>query len=443
MPQVLRKTRAVCNECVAPIDAAVTEVDGAIYLVKTCPEHGEQRVRLSRDAAYFRDLHEFFFDVMPATTPQRDFIIRLTDRCNLDCPICLASANLRKQDDYPLDKLVDFVRQHPKSKLDLMGCEPTVREDLPEVIRELRKHNCIVAVHTNGIKLADKDYLKELVDAGLGEVHFQFDGLDDRYYQDIRSRPLVDNKLQVLRNLGEFGVATDLRATLCRGYNEGEIPTILQTAVDHPFVKETLFLGCRPLGKARERGHEDCFMPEDIMTMVEEQTKGRIAKESVRKFQKLYFAFLAIFRVRKCFYIQHYLIVRDGQGGYTPIDEILNLDRMERKLEAWRRRRKRIGRLADVILMASLSLEFLKPKAFRLFTDFFVLRLLFVSGMNLTKAPQRAIILGYITACDPFIYDETIAANCGKGEVCVDFGVQPAGADANVMREREMLQRQE
>jgi len=216
MPQALRKTRAVCNECVAPIDAVVTEVDGAIYLVKTCPEHGEQRVRLSQDAPYFRDLHDFFFDVMPPTTPQRDFIIRLTDRCNLDCSICLASANLLKQDDYPLDKLIEFVREHPKSKLDLMGCEPTVREDLPEVIRELRKHKCIVAVHTNGIKLADRDYLKELIDAGLGEVHFQFDGLDDRYYQDIRSKPLADNKLEVLKALGEFDVATDLRATTAR-----------------------------------------------------------------------------------------------------------------------------------------------------------------------------------------------------------------------------------
>ena len=434
---VLRKTRSCCPTCVEPVPAVVAQIGDCIYQVKTCPRHGEFRVLLSRDPAYFRDLHDFFFDVMPRTTPQRDFIIRLTERCNLNCSICLARANARDANDYPLDKLLEFARQHPGAKLDLMGCEPTVRDDLPDVIRALRKHKCIIAVHTNGIKLADKAYLKALLDAGMGELHLQFDGLDDRYYQDIRSRPLAESKLKVLRNLGEFDVATDLRATICRGYNEGEIPRILETAVKSPFVKETLFLGCRPLGKARGQSHDAGFMPEDMMDLLEEQTGGKISKRRIRQFQKLYFAFLSIFGVRKCFYIQHYLIVRDGKGGYIPIDQILDLDSIERKLEAFRQRRKRIGRLADVACAIALMGEFLKPRPMRLLRDFFMLKLLFAFGMNLTKAPRRAIILGFITACDPFIFDEAIAANCGKGEVCLDHGIQPSGARANVLRERD------
>ena len=437
--EVLRKTRSVCPICVEPIDAVVAQIGDEIYLVKTCPDHGEARVLLSRDPGYFRDLHDFFFDVMPRTTPQRDFIIRLTERCNLDCPICLAQANAREADDYPLDKLIEFAKKHPGAKLDLMGCEPTVRDDLPEVIRALRRHRCIIAVHTNGVKLADKAYLKELLDAGMGELHLQYDGLDDRYYRDIRSRPLADLKRQVLRNLAEFDVATDLRATICRGYNEGEIPGILQTAVENPFVRETLFLGCRPLGKARDQGHEASFMPEDMIDLLEQQTEGRIRKHRVRQFQKLYFAFLSIFGVRKCFYIHHYLILRDGRGGYIPIDEVLDLDSVERKLEQFRRRKQRFGRIADAGCAIALAGEFLSRKALPVVRETVVLNLLLASGMNLTRAPRRAIILGFITACDPFIFDEAVAANCGKGEVCLDLGVQPAGARANVLRERNFL----
>jgi len=439
---LLRKTTSACPECIQPVDALVAQIDDCIYLVKACPRHGESRVLLSRDPAYFRDLHDFFFDVMPRTTPQRDFIIRLTERCNLDCPICLARANQRDANDYPLDKLLEFAKQHPGAKLDLMGCEPTVRDDLPDVIRALRRHKCIIAVHTNGIKFADRAYLKDLLDAGLGEVHFQFDGLDDRYYQDIRSRPLADNKLEGLRNLAWFDVATDLRATICRGYNEKEIPCILETTVTNPCVKETLFLGCRPLGKAREQGHDSSFMPEDLIDIVEEHTNGRISKHRVRQFQKLYFTFLSMFRVRKCFYIHHFLIVRDGEGGYLPIDEIIDLDSIERKLDAFRQRKKRFGRIADIACAIALISEFLKPKPMRLLRDFFMLKLLLAFGMNLTKAPRRAIILGFITACDPFIFDEAVAANCGKGEVCLDHGIQPAGARANVLRERDFVRMQ-
>ena len=154
---------------------------------------------------------------MRTSYPQRDYIVRLTERCNLRCRICLAYANARESEDYPLGELLKFVRRRKGLKLDLMGAEPTMRADLAQVIRRLAPEKCTVALHTNGIKLADVEYLRELKEAGLDEVHLQFDGLDDRYYQHVRSRPLRDYKLRVLRNLESLESETDLRATIVRG----------------------------------------------------------------------------------------------------------------------------------------------------------------------------------------------------------------------------------
>jgi hypothetical protein len=67
--------------------------------------------------------------------------------------------------------------------------------------------------------------------------------------------------------------------------------------------------------------------------------------------------------------------------------------------------------------------------------DFFVLGMLMKFGFNLRRVRKRSLMLGYITACDPLIYDSDVAENCGKGEISRDLAFQESGALANVMRE--------
>jgi hypothetical protein len=61
--------------------------------------------------------------------------------------------------------------------------------------------------------------------------------------------------------------------------------------------------------------------------------------------------------------------------------------------------------------------------------------MLFKSGMNLKEVPNRFLLLGFITACDPHNFDAQVAVNCGKGELSVDGGYIESGAVANVNRE--------
>ncbi|MBK9670389.1 MAG: hypothetical protein IPO74_10895 [Thermomonas sp.] len=55
--------------------------------------------------------------------------------------------------------------------------------------------------------------------------------------------------------------------------------------------------------------------------------------------------------------------------------------------------------------------------------------------MNLTEVPSRFLLLGFITACDPYNYDAGVAVNCGKGELSTDGGFTECSATANVDRE--------
>jgi len=78
----------------------------------------------------------------------------------------------------------------------------------------------------------------------------------------------------------------------------------------------------------------------------------------------------------------------------------------------------------------------LRKRGLPLLVDGAVLSLMLLLGFDLSRLKRRVILIGFITACDPWIHDQQIAANCGKGEVATDIGVHDAGADANVARER-------
>ena len=93
LPEVIKETQGTCPVCVEMVPAQVIVEAGVVYIEKNCPEHGKNRGLLSRAPEYYKELMAAFFELMPASLPQRDYIIRLTARCNMSCPICLASAN--------------------------------------------------------------------------------------------------------------------------------------------------------------------------------------------------------------------------------------------------------------------------------------------------------------------------------------------------------------
>jgi pyruvate-formate lyase-activating enzyme len=434
-PDTIRTTHAVCPECIRCVPACVAQVDGEVRLIKQCPDHGQSEVFLSSHPAYYRDLNRFYFSVMRRSHPQRDYIVRLTERCNLDCPICLAGANQNILADFSVDDVKFLTRRFRKTKFDLMGCEPTVMEDLPEILRTISKSGNISALHTNGVALADMEYLRGLRDAGLDEVHFQFDGFDDDAYTTIRGRPLLELKKQALANLAELGIPVDLVMTILAGVNEAEILPVLQFGIQQSNVKEIFFLGCRMLGRAVGRFESAQLLPDQVIDMLDTATAGRIGREDVRRFQKLYFALLSAFGVRKCMYVQHYLLLRKRNGDYQTLADIVDLARLEPVLERYRQRCEKGSRLAAPLLFAALIPGVLRPRALPLLAEFVSLTLMMAMGFNLRRVRRRSVLLGYITACDTLIYDTAIAENCGKGEISRDLGVQEAGALANVMRE--------
>lgn len=431
---VLRTTTGTCPVCVKMVPARVIETDGRLFIEKDCPEHGASRALLSASPKYFSELMTAYFELMPESLPQRDFIIRLTARCNMHCPICLASSDEYNESDYSAKDLQSFLTGRKRTKLDLMGAEATLHDDLEQIIRQASAQGHITALHTNGIRLLERDYFLRLLDAGLNEVHLQCDGFNDEHDLIIRGQAMNETKKKALALLEEFNVATDLVVTVLSGVNEKATGEMLDYAARHKFVTEVFYLGCRRLGRATEDFADSCLAPDELIDMLQEQTNGKINRSDIRVFQKLYFAMLALFKVRKCFYIHHYMVLRDNDR-YRPISDYADFNYLEPRLDRFRKIFAKSKILAGGYLLFHGAISVLKRGGVALIYHGLILQILLYLGFDLSRISKKIILLGFITACDPWIYDSQVAANCGKGELSGDQGSQDSGAYANVMRE--------
>jgi MoaA/NifB/PqqE/SkfB family radical SAM enzyme len=431
--KVLRRTRAVCPTCLRDVAATVVRRENEVALERTCPQHGPSTARLSAEPEYWSELDRFYFRVNPDGWPQRDYILRLTERCNLACPICLASANTNDTPDLDRAALDALLDRRDRIKVDLMAAEPTLRKDLLEWIRAIKAKGHIASLHTNGLRLADRAYVEALAEAGTDEVFLQFDGLDDEANRRLRGRALLDVRLRALENLEAAGLSTSLIAVIGAGINEAEVGRTFRFAVERPFIKEVFFMGLRPLGAARSGFEREALMPDDLITLLCAQ-EPRFRRDDIRDFNKVYFALLSLFHVRKCLYVQHTLVARGGHDGFSTAAELLDLPAMARACDRYaldlaraplRARAELVGRLMRQLIGSARA-----PRA-----DLLRLQLLFRSGMKLQDVPDRFLLVGFITACDPFNFDADVARNCGKGELSVDGGLTDASAWANVRRE--------
>ena len=124
--------------------------------------------------------------------PMRDLRISVMDRCNFRCPYCMPRETyhdryrfLGSHERLSFDEIVRLTRlfvQLGVRKLRLMGGEPLLRANLPDLIGDLTDIAGIedVALTTNGMLLAR--YATELKAAGLHRVTVSLDSLDPQVF---------------------------------------------------------------------------------------------------------------------------------------------------------------------------------------------------------------------------------------------------------------------
>jgi len=263
--------RSFCPSCERVIKANLISRDNFIYIVKEC--HFEHKVfenliqKISPNElneiktkipahwpvitkklplGYIRKTNNHSEELGVKNIKNLVFaVLLLTNRCNLGCKICFQkTAHFRK--DMELAQIKQIVKNFKKMLIVLFGGEPTLRDDLPEIISLVKKSGNFPILFTNGLKLSDRKYLAKLKKAGLKTVFFTLDSLSYNPEAVIRgiNEHCYEKKIKALENLIADKFNIRINATILKGINENQVPLFIKYASDHPEISELFF---RPL----------------------------------------------------------------------------------------------------------------------------------------------------------------------------------------------------
>jgi 7,8-dihydro-6-hydroxymethylpterin dimethyltransferase len=413
LPKIIRATHSICPKCLKIIEANIIERDNNVFLHKTCYEHGVFEILLSKTPQFYIPLEEYYFSVMDKKYDVPEYELWPTYRCNMDCSIC--SWGRQNQDmtewDPPFVKIEKFVKETTKRFFILSGGEPTCREDLVEIIKIFKKYGKIVTINSNGKKLIDIEYLKQLKESGLDRVNLQFDGFKSEFYPNFRRQDCFNFKLKVVENLRILNIQTAFNVTVANNVNEYSLSEIIDFAAKNDFVNGINFFTICKLGEAREFPICNYIMPDEVVDLLEKQTDFKIRKKDVFIFQKLHLAIKAFLSQKWCFYNQVYLLVRE-KGTYQPISKFLNLEKSEYWLDRFKENHKKNKILSFLCLSLALLSLFLKLKSIFIIKEILIRGFsYFLKGKQYLKG-SRFFSLSFATGCDPYKFDKDIVCHC-------------------------------
>ncbi|MCI6738593.1 MAG: radical SAM protein, partial [Intestinibacter sp.] len=210
-------------------------------------------------------------------------LLELTDRCNLKCPICFASANEDVKPDVSIERVAEYFDYLMDCggpyNIQLSGGEPTMRDDLDQIIKIGREKGfTFFQLNTNGIRIAeDADYIKKLAEAGLNTVFLQFDGLTEKPYIRLRGKKLLRTKLKAIENCKKAGVGVVLVPTVEKDANLDQLGKIIEFAINNmPAVRGVHFQPISYFGRYENRDETFRITIPKMIKEIEKQMNGKM-----------------------------------------------------------------------------------------------------------------------------------------------------------------------
>ena len=371
---IIKQTKSICPECFAVLDATIYEKDNRVYIEKTCPEHGKYSELYWSDYEQYKRAEDYRKEGEGLNNPRTRTIkgcpldcgicpqhkshtglaiIDVTNRCNLRCPICFANAAaagyVYEPTKQQIQDMLQNLRQNspvPATALQFSGGEPTIREDLPELVKITKNLGFShVEINTNGIRLAQSvKYCKTLNEAGVSTVYLQFDGLTSDIYKFTRGVDLLETKMKAIENCREAGLeSVVLVVTLVKGVNDHQLGDIIHFAVENFDVVRCINVQPVSLcGRLPEEKREKMRITiPDFMRLCEEQTDGKIKVDDFYPVPTVVPIAQAIGAIKHKRYVEFtahphcgmatYLFVENGK--IRPITRYGNVDKFVKTME--------------------------------------------------------------------------------------------------------------
>jgi len=289
------------------LKAKVYEANGKVWISKVCPEHGEFTDLYWGSAELYHRASKYARDGRGVENPQ---VVKEKPVCPLDCGLCslhkthtlLANLVLTNRCDlncwycffyaeragYVYEPTLEQIRYMvkvlrsmkpiPAKAVQLTGGEPTLRDDLIEIIKICKEEGIDhVQLNTDGLRLAtDPELAIKVRKAGVNTVYLSYDGTTPK------TNPKNHWEIpKILENCRRAGLGIVLVPTIINTVNDGEAGPIVKFALDNlDIIRGVNFQPVSLVGRVpkSERQRFRITIP-DVIERIEEYFGGEISKD--------------------------------------------------------------------------------------------------------------------------------------------------------------------
>ena len=232
-------------------------------IVSGCLREGQQR-RAVEDVPFSRP-----FNTLPVLSE-----IALTYACNLKCVFCYAACGCKASEDRSGEmttaevKRVLHVIRHDAQvpSVSFTGGEPTLRRDLPALVRCARSIGLRVNLITNGTNLTPR-LVRRLRRSGLSSAQVSLEGPSPAVHEALTACPgSFERTIEGVRRLRDAGIRVHTHTTISRG-NLEHLEGIIRLARELGMERFSMNVVI-PTGAAVDRLDEVCVSYSEIGEVV-------------------------------------------------------------------------------------------------------------------------------------------------------------------------------
>lgn len=204
----------------------------------------------------------------------RDIAVTVEFHCDSACRFCIVQEGMNRFKGVPFERFQEMVDENLRSRkydrVYFTGGEVTIEKGLFRFIDYARESNSFAAmrVQTNGRKLADAEFARKIVGAGINEFFISIHGDTAAVHDDITQRPgSFDQLVEGFVNLATMEVRR-ITNTVVNRRNVKSLPGIVGVAAKYG-IKEMEFWNYLPMEDHADDRDLIASMDEIIPPLVE------------------------------------------------------------------------------------------------------------------------------------------------------------------------------
>lgn len=149
--------------------------------------------------------------------------IQLTRKCNQNCLFCSNPENEQFLSFEQIKEKINDLKEKSYEGVIFTGGEPTLNQNLSQAIEYANKKGIEPRLITNGQKISDKAFLKDLISNGLKVIHISFYSYQPRVQNYLsQNNDSYYNLISALKNSQELNLAVNLN-TVINKYNSDHL----------------------------------------------------------------------------------------------------------------------------------------------------------------------------------------------------------------------------